>query len=120
MISILIKNKNGRKWQDKIRKLRTIFLDCGLIEELKWGVPCYTYAKNNVVLILVFKEYCAVLFVKGVLLRDAQGVLIQQTENLQAGRQIRFTSLPETGKLEPIVKEYIYEAIDLEKTGSQG
>ena len=83
----------GKPWQAEFEKLRTIILDCGLTEELKWGVPCYTFEDSNIVLIHGFKEYCAILFVKGVLLKDPQGVLIQQTENVQAARQIRFTNL---------------------------
>ena len=85
-------NKNN-KWQEEINKLRMILLDCELTEELKWGVPCYTYKKSNIVLIHVFKEYCALLFFKGVLLKDTKGILIQQTENVQSARQIRFTDL---------------------------
>jgi uncharacterized protein YdeI (YjbR/CyaY-like superfamily) len=105
------------KWQEEIKKLRAIILDCGLTEELKWGVPCYTFQKNNIVLIHVFKEYCAILFHKGVLLKDAAGILIQQTENVQAARQVRFTTLPEIIELEPTLKIYIYEAIEVEKAG---
>ena len=84
-----------KKWQGEIKKLRIIVLDCGLTEELKWGVPCYTFQKSNIVLMHVFKEYCALLFVKGALLNDANGILIQQTKNTQAGRQIRFTNVQE-------------------------
>src|SRR5687768_2460927 len=105
------------KWQEEIEKLRTIILDCGLTEELKWGVPCYTFQKSNIVLIHVFKEYCALLFFKGALLSDPNGILIQQTENVQAGRQIRFTSVREIVKMEPILKDYIHEAIEVEKAG---
>ncbi len=83
------------KWQKEYEKLRTIILDCGLTEELKWGVPCYTFQKRNIVLIHGFKEYCALLFFKGALLNDAKGILIQQTENVQAARQIRFSNLKE-------------------------
>ena len=92
-------------------------LDCGLSEELKWGCPCYVYGKSNIVLIHVFKEYCALLFFQGALLNDAKGILIQQTENVQAARQIRFTSVQEIVKLEKTVKAYIYEAIEVEKAG---
>src|ERR1700681_4638597 len=109
-------NKAG-KWQEEIRRLRTIVLDCGLTEVLKWGCPCYTFHKNNIVLIHVFKEYCALLFFKGALLNDANGILIQQTKNVQATRQIRFTNVREIVKMEPIVKAYIYEAIEVEKAG---
>jgi uncharacterized protein YdeI (YjbR/CyaY-like superfamily) len=105
------------KWQEEIKKLRMIILDCQLREELKWGVPCYTFQESNIVLIHVFKEYCALLFFKGALLKDANGILIQQTENVQAGRQIRFTNLREIVEMEPILKAYIHEAIDVEKAG---
>ena len=110
------KNKN---WQEEIEALRTIVLSCELTEELKWGVPCYTYEKSNVVLIHVFKEYCALLFHKGVLLKDAKAILIQQTENVQSARQIRFTNVKEIIKLEKIVKAYIKEAIEIEKSGTK-
>ena len=107
----------AEKWQDEYEKLRMIVLDCGLTEELKWGCPCYTFQKGNIVLIHVFKEYCALLFFKGALLQDTNGILIQQTENVQAGRQIRFTTIREIIELEPILKAYIYEAIEVEKAG---
>jgi uncharacterized protein YdeI (YjbR/CyaY-like superfamily) len=107
----------AKKWQEEISKLRTVVLDCGLTEELKWGVPCYMFQKSNIVLIHVFKEYCALLFFKGALLNDANGILIQQTENVQSARQIRFTNIKEIVELEPILKAYIYEAIELEKAG---
>ena len=109
-------NKTGR-WQEEFEKLRTIVLDCGLTEELKWGCPCYTFQKNNIVLIHGFKEYCALLFFKGALLKDPGGILIQQTENVQAARQIRFTSLREIVKMKPILKAYIHEAIEVDKAG---
>jgi uncharacterized protein YdeI (YjbR/CyaY-like superfamily) len=105
------------KWQEEIKKLRKIVLNCGLAEELKWGVPCYTFQKSNIVLIHVFKEYCALLFFKGALLHDAKGILIQQTKNVQSGRQIRFTHAGEIVEMEPILKAYVYEAIEVEKTG---
>ncbi len=105
------------KWQEEIKKLRTIVLDCLLTEELKWGVPCYTFQDSNIVLIHKFKEYCAVLFVKGALLKDANGILIQQTENVQAARQIRFTNVREIVEMESILKAYISEAIEVEKAG---
>ncbi len=105
------------KWQKELAKLRMIVLDCGLTEELKWGVPCYTSQKRNIVLIHVFKEYCALLFFKGVLLKDAKGILVQQTENVQAARQIRFTSVKEIVKIKTIIKAYIHEAIEVEKAG---
>ena len=107
----------AKTWQDEINKLRTIVLDCGLDEELKWGCPCYTYQGCNIVLIHTFKEYCALLFFKGALLNDAKGILIQQTENVQAARQIRFTNIKEIVKQERILKTYIYEAIEVEKAG---
>jgi uncharacterized protein YdeI (YjbR/CyaY-like superfamily) len=107
----------AKKWQEELEKLRKIILDCQLTEELKWGVPCYTFQKSNIVLIHGFKEYCAILFVKGALLNDAKGILIQQTENVQAGRQIRFTNVREMVEMEHIVKAYIYEAIEVEKAG---
>ena len=107
----------AKNWQEEIRKLRTIVLDCGLTEELKWGCPSYMFQKSNIVLIHVFKEYCALLFFKGALLNDANGILIQQTENVQSARQVRFTNLKEIGKLEKILKAYIYEAIEVEKAG---
>jgi uncharacterized protein YdeI (YjbR/CyaY-like superfamily) len=106
-----------KQWQEEIEKLRTIILDCQLTEELKWGVPCYTFQKSNIVLIHVFKEYCAILFVKGALLKDANGILITQTENVQAARQIRFTNVQEIVEMETILKTYIYEAIEVEKAG---
>ena len=107
----------NEKWQKEISKLRMMILDCGLNEELKWGCPCYTFEGNNIVLIHVFKEYCAVLFFKGALLSDANGILIQQTENVQVARQVRFTTLQEIVKMEKILKAYIYEAIEVEKAG---
>jgi uncharacterized protein YdeI (YjbR/CyaY-like superfamily) len=107
----------AKKWQKELEQLRIIVLDCGLTEELKWGVPCYTFQKSNIVLIHVFKEYCALLFFKGALLNDAKGILVQQTENVQAARQIRFTNVREIVKMEPILKAYIYEAIEVEKAG---
>jgi len=92
------------KWQKEIKKLRIILLDCGLTEALKWGVPCYTFQKRNIVLIHGFKEYCALLFFKGALLNNANGILIQQTENVQAARQIRFTNVREIVKMETVVE----------------
>jgi uncharacterized protein YdeI (YjbR/CyaY-like superfamily) len=104
-------------WREEFEKLRNIILDCGLTEELKWGVPCYTFEKSNIVLIHGFKEYCAILFVKGALLQDARGILITQTENVQSARQVRFTNVREIVELEPILKAYIYEAVEAEKAG---
>src|SRR6266850_8501641 len=107
----------AKKWQEELEHLRMIVLDCGLTEELKWGCPCYTFQKSNIVLIHAFKEYCAFLFFKGALLNDAHGILIQQTKNVQAARQIRFTNVQEIVKMKPILKAYIYEAIEVEKAG---
>jgi uncharacterized protein YdeI (YjbR/CyaY-like superfamily) len=107
----------AKKWQKELEQLRMIVLDCGLNEELKWGVPCYTFQKKNIVLIHVFKEYCALLFFKGALLQDANGILVQQTERVQAARQVRFTNVKEIGKMKAILKAYIYEAIEVEKAG---
>jgi len=108
--------KKEKKWQAEIEKLRILMLESGLDEELKWGVPCYQLDKNNIVLIHVFKEYCALLFHKGVLLKDPKGILIQQTENVQSARQIRFTNLKEISKLENAIKAYVEEAIAIEKS----
>ena len=107
----------AEKWKQEVSKLRTIVLECGLTEELKWGCPCYSLGKNNIVLIHDFKEYCAFLFFKGVLLNDARGILIQQTENVQVARQARFTSVQQIADLEATLKAYIYEAIEVEKAG---
>ncbi|MDB5200172.1 MAG: hypothetical protein JWO92_2135 [Chitinophagaceae bacterium] len=107
----------ANQWQEEIKQLRMIVLDCGLTEELKWGVPCYMFQKSNIVLIHVFKEYCALLFFKGALLNDARGILIQQTRNVQAGRQVRFTNVREIVKMKNILKAYTYEAIEVEKSG---
>ncbi|ANE52308.1 YdeI/OmpD-associated family protein [Flavisolibacter tropicus] len=105
------------KWKKEYELLRKIVLDCGLTEELKWGCPCYTFQNSNIVLIHGFKEYCALLFHKGALLKDIESILIQQTENVQAARQVRFTNLQEIVELESILKAYIYEAIEVEKAG---
>ena len=106
-----------RKWQDAYKQLRMIVLDCGLSEELKWGKPCYTYKHTNIVLIHGFKEYCALLFHKGALLKDTNGILVQQTENVQAARQIRFTNVEEIAGMKAALKAYIFEAIEVEKSG---
>ena len=106
-----------QKWQEEFEKLRKIMLDCQLTEELKWGWPCYTFEKSNIVLINGFKEYCALLLFKGALLKDPNGILHQIGENTQAGRQIRFTSVQEITEMEPILKAYIHEAIEVEKAG---
>jgi uncharacterized protein YdeI (YjbR/CyaY-like superfamily) len=107
----------AKKWQEEMKKLRVIILDCQLTEELKWGKPCYTFQESNIVLINGFKEYCALLFFKGALLNDANGILNRIGENTQAGRQIRFTNVREIVEMEPILKAYIYEAIEVEKAG---
>jgi len=112
------------RWQEEFRLLRHIVLDCGLTEELKWGCPCYTYHPDpgngkgsNIVLIHGFKEYCALLFFKGAVLKDPAGILIQQTERVQAARQVRFTSAGEIKKMKAILTSYIREAIQAEKSG---
>jgi uncharacterized protein YdeI (YjbR/CyaY-like superfamily) len=107
----------SQKWQKEFEQLRMIILDCHLVEELKWGQPCYMFEKKNIVLMHGFKEYCALLFFKGALLKDPRGILIQQTENVQAARQIRFTSVREIVKMKPVLKAYIYEAVKLEEAG---
>lgn len=107
----------AQKWQKEIEKLRTIMLDCGLSEALKWGCPCYTFENSNIVLIHTFKDYCALLFFKGVLLKDANGILIQQTENVQSARQVRFTNAKDIARLERTLKAYVYEAVEVEKAG---
>lgn len=107
----------SKKWKEEYEKLRDIVLDCELTEEFKWMHPCYTFEKKNIVIIHGFKEYCALLFHKGALLKDTNGILIQQTENVQAARQIRFTNVQEIVEMEPILKAYIYEAIEVEKAG---
>lgn len=107
----------AKTWQKELEQLRSIVLDCGLTEELKWGCPCYTFEKKNIVLIHVFKEYCAYLFFKGALLKDANSILVQQTKNVQSARQVRFINVREIVKLERILKAYIYEAIEVEKAG---
>ncbi|EAZ79913.2 YdeI/OmpD-associated family protein [Algoriphagus machipongonensis] len=105
------------QWQQEYLLLRSIILDSELIEELKWGVPCYTFRGSNVVLIHGFKDYCAILFHKGALLKDHEGILIQQTENVQAARQMRFTELKEIQVLKATIKAYVFEAIEVEKAG---
>lgn len=105
----------AKKWKEEFEKLRMIILDCQLTEELKWGVPCYTSQKRNIVLIHGFKEYCALLFFKGALLHDVHGVLIQQTENVQAGRQIRFTNVQEIVAMETILKPIFMKPLKLKK-----
>lgn len=107
----------AKKWKEEFEKLREIVFECGLTEELKWGQPCYTLGKSNIVLIHGFKEYCALLFFKGALLNDTKAILVQQTENVQAARQIRFTNLKDILKLQATVKSYVKEAIKVEKSG---
>jgi uncharacterized protein YdeI (YjbR/CyaY-like superfamily) len=109
--------RKAKKWKEEFEKLRNIVLDCELTEEIKWMHPCYMFQDKNIVLIHGFKEYCALLFHKGALLKDTHGILIQQTENVQAARQIRFTNVREIVEMEPILKAYIYEAIEVEKAG---
>ncbi len=104
-------------WQKEYEKLRMIVLECGLTEALKWGCPCYTFQNKNIVLIHGFKEYCALLFFKGALLNDANSILIQQTENVQSGRQVRFTNVSQITKMKTVLKAYIHEAIEVEKAG---
>jgi len=107
----------AKKWKEEYETLRNIVLDCRLTEEFKWMHPCYTFHNKNIVLIHGFKEYCALLFHKGALLQDPHGILIQQTENVQAARQIRFTNVQEIVEMETILKAYIHEAIEVEKAG---
>jgi uncharacterized protein YdeI (YjbR/CyaY-like superfamily) len=109
--------RKAKKWQEELEKLRMIILDCQLAEELKWGKPCYTFQKSNIVVIIPLKEYCALMFCKGALLTDANGILIKPGENTQAGRWIKFTSVREIVEMETILKAYIYEAIEVEKAG---
>ena len=109
--------KKAKQWHEEFEQLRKICLGCGLTEELKWGCPCYTSEKRNIVLIHGFKEYCALLFFKGALLKDAKGILIQQTKNVQAARQIRFANVGEIVKMKTVLKAYIREATEVEKAG---
>ncbi len=105
------------KWHQEVAAMREIALDCHLKEELKWGCPAYTYEKKNIVLIHVFKEYCAFLFFKGALMKDPNGILIQQTENVQAARQVRFTNLSQITELKDVLKQYIFNAVEVEESG---
>ena len=109
--------KNAKKWRKEMEKLRRILLGCGLTEELKWDKPCYTFQAGNIVVILPLKEYCALLFCKGALLKDAHGILIKPTENTQAARQIRFTHIREIGEREALLKDYVHQAMEVEKAG---
>lgn len=106
---------DARRWKIELEELRRIMLECPLMEELKWGVPCYTFQQKNIVIIHSFKEYCAVLFIKGSLLKDEHGLLIRQTEQTQAGRQIRFSSLRAIQEIEAVIKSYVLEAIEIER-----
>jgi len=108
---------NKGNWQKETQQLRKIVLDCDLKEELKWGCPCYTFEGKNIVLIHVFKEYCALLFFKAALLNDPEKILIQQTENVQSARQIRFTNLKQIVKMAQVIKSYIYQAVEVEEAG---
>ena len=107
----------AKKWHEEMEKLRMIILDCGLTEELKWGKPAYTFQESNIVIIQGFKEYCALLFFKGVLLKDPNGILKKTGENTRVGRQVRFTSVREIVKMKPVLKSYIQQAIEVEKAG---
>lgn len=109
--------KEAEKWRAEMGKLREIILESGLTEELKWGKPCYTFRDSNVVLIIGFKEYFALLFTKGALLKDPKGILTQQTENVQAARIVRFTHLREIEERKTILKAYLKEAVEVEKAG---
>ena len=111
--------EKAKKWNDEYTALRTTILDCGLTEELKWGTPCYTFEGKNIVLIHGFKEYCALLFFKGALMKDPKKILIQQTENVQAARQIRFTSLQQVNKSKSAIKAYVFEAVKVEESGAK-
>ena len=109
--------RKAKKWQEEFKKLRRIMLDCGLAEELKWGKPCYSFQKSNIVIIQGFKEFCALLFCKGALLNDANAILKKPGENTQAARRIPFTNVREIVGMEPVLKAYIHEAIEAEKAG---
>lgn len=109
--------KRNKEWNEEFQQLRAIILASGLTEELKWGWPCYSFQNTNIVLMHGFKEYCALLFFKGALLKDSKGILVQQTKNVQAARQIRFTNVGEIAKMKSVLKAYIKEAIEVEKAG---
>jgi uncharacterized protein YdeI (YjbR/CyaY-like superfamily) len=106
-------------WEKELKQLRFILLDCGLTEEVKWSIPCYTFQKKNILLLSAFKDYCALSFFKGALLKDPENILVQQTENVQSTRQIRFTEVQKVFALEPVLKSYILEAIEIEKSGEK-
>lgn len=109
--------RKTKQWQEELKALRQLVLDCELTEDLKWGQPCYTLEDKNVLIIHGFKDYCALLFFKGALLKDPKGILVQQTKNVQSGRQIRLTNVREIVRMEPVLKSYIREAIEVEKAG---
>ncbi len=111
--------EKAKTWKDEYAVLRKNMLDCGLTEELKWGTPCYTFEGKNIVLIHGFKEYCALLFFKGALMKDPKKILIQQTKNVQAQRQIRFTSLQQVNKLKSVINAYVFEAVKIEESGAK-
>jgi len=108
---------NAKKWQEETQALRMVLIDCGLSEDIKWGKPCYSFDESNIVIIQGFKDYFALLFFKGMLLKDANGVLVKMGENTNVGRQMRFADVKEIRKMKPIIKAYIQEAIELEKAG---
>ena len=109
--------QKAKKWQEELEILRITVLDCELTEELKWGVPCYTLEQSNIVLIHTFKDYCALLFFKGALFKDPKSILVQQTKNVQSARQIRFSDAQEILEMRPVIKAYIAQAIEVEKSG---
>ncbi|PBI83031.1 hypothetical protein BSF41_46250 [Flavobacterium sp. ACN2] len=111
--------EKAEKWKAEIEQMREIVLDCHLSEELKWGSPCYTFEKANIVLIHYFKEYCAFLFFKGALMKDPENILIQQSDNVQAARQVRFTNVQDILAKKEILKKYIFEAAEIEKSGQK-
>ncbi|QBJ85480.1 hypothetical protein DDI74_04045 [Chryseobacterium gleum] len=111
--------EKATQWKEEFEKLRTIALSTELVEDLKWGCPCYTYEGKNIFLIHGFKEYCALLFFKGALMKDPDHILIQQTENVQAARQIRFTDVEQINDLEDILRQYMFEAVEIEESGAK-
>ncbi|MDR6486861.1 uncharacterized protein YdeI (YjbR/CyaY-like superfamily) [Chryseobacterium vietnamense] len=111
--------ENAGQWQEEFEKLRAIALSTELVEDLKWGCPCYTYDGKNIFLIHGFKEYCALLFFKGALMKDPDNILIQQSKNVQAARQIRFTELSQINDLEEVIRSYMFEAVEIEESGAK-
>lgn len=111
--------EKATQWKEEFEKLRTIALSTELVEDLKWGCPCYTYEGKNIFLIHGFKEYCALLFFKGALMKDPDHILIQQTENVQAARQIRFTDVEQINDLEDTLRQYMFEAVEIEESGAK-